>query len=52
MTTFYVVDIVFGAPEAGDDIDDVKFFKYKDLTEEDMVVEHVQLLKMLKRKVK
>jgi bifunctional NMN adenylyltransferase/nudix hydrolase len=52
MTTMYAVDIIFGKPDAGDDIDDVKFFDYNKLTENDIVEEHIPLFRMLKEKVK
>jgi bifunctional NMN adenylyltransferase/nudix hydrolase len=46
LSALFVVTIMFGAPKAGDDLDEVKWFEFADLNTT-MVPEHIGLLEML-----
>lgn len=47
-TTFYVCQYIFGSPKAGDDLEEVKWFKLEGLTKEDILPVHHQLYDILR----
>jgi bifunctional NMN adenylyltransferase/nudix hydrolase len=48
MTILFKVSYMYGTPKASDDIEEVKWMKISELTENDLVVEHAKLLHLLK----
>jgi len=48
ITLFFKAPYIYGTPKANDDIAEVKWFSIDDLTEDNLVGEHVKLLKFLK----
>jgi bifunctional NMN adenylyltransferase/nudix hydrolase len=48
ITLFFKAPYVYGNPKAQDDIVEVRWFQISDLTEDNLVGEHVKLLKFLK----
>lgn len=47
-TALFVADMFSGRPEPGDDIDEVRWFDFADLTKATVVAEHLPLIEMLK----
>lgn len=52
MTTFFAAKKLFGTEKANDDIQEVKWFRIEDISNKEIVTEHVELLKILKEKLK
>jgi bifunctional NMN adenylyltransferase/nudix hydrolase len=50
MTALFRCRIMFGPPRAGDDIDHIKWYKLKDITEEMVVADHWTMIQVLKEK--
>lgn len=48
ITLFFKAPYMYGTPKANDDIQEVKWFDIEELTENNLVGEHVKLLKFLK----
>jgi bifunctional NMN adenylyltransferase/nudix hydrolase len=49
-TAFFIVKFLWGSPTGGDDIESVKWFHLKDMTDKNIVPEHIVLVKMLVEK--
>jgi len=47
MTAVFVVEYIFGAPKAGDDLDEVKWYRFQDINKRMLTVKHYPVIKML-----